>query len=66
MLKAISRRVAALEAAQKPTAPAWSLLVSVVEVDDAGEALRVVRVVPAKRAAPLNLPALVAELWGGE
>jgi hypothetical protein len=55
---------AALEAAQRSAAPAWSLPVAIVEYGEDGQVLRVVREVSAKPPAPLDFLALVAELWG--
>jgi hypothetical protein len=49
---AISRRLAALEAAQRAQELGWSVPVSVVEYDEDGEVLRVVREVPARRFSP--------------
>lgn len=64
MMSSLKRRLEVLEAAQRATAPGWSLPVTIVENDGDGIVLRVVREIPAKPPAPLDLPAVVAELWG--
>jgi hypothetical protein len=64
MRNSYARRLAALEGAQKAAAPAWSLPVSIVEHDEDGKALRVVREVPTQPARPFDCLAVVAELWG--
>ncbi len=59
-------RLAALEAAQRATAPVLMLPIAIVELGDDGEVLRVVREVPARPPVPFDYVAVVGELWGEE
>jgi len=64
MRNSYNRRLAALEADQRPAQPAWSVPVNIVAFGDDGQALGVVRRIPARPVVPpFDYAAVVAELW---